>query len=72
MTQNGKPIPYLSKNASDSYLRINMRLGLGAGMGDRALFGGADLLSVFPQRAGLEIMLPGLPGAAALFQFRIR
>src|SRR5215470_11281423 len=47
-----------------SDVRVAMRLGLGARVGDGAVAGGADRLGVFPQRAGLEVV-PARPPALA-------
>src|SRR6266851_1502771 len=53
------------------HIRIHMRLGAGAGVGDGALLGVADGLRVFPQRARLVAGFARRPGAAALGQLGI-
>src|SRR5262249_5002490 len=50
----------------DSDIRVDMTLGFGAGMGDRALLGITHRHRVAPDRARLIIVLARLPGLAAL------
>jgi hypothetical protein len=45
-----------------SYVGIAVCLGLGAGMGNRALASWTDRLSVLPQSTRIEIVFAGLPG----------
>src|SRR5256885_233390 len=54
-----------------SDIRVDVGLGLAAGMGDGALLGVADRLRVFPQRARLEVVPPRRPGFAALGQLGV-
>src|SRR5262249_17386762 len=64
-----RPAPISNTRKSRSAVRIALFLACSAGMRDRAVEGGAHLLSVFPQIAGSEFRLARFPLTLAFGEF---
>src|SRR5690242_14137855 len=64
-----RPAPRSATRRRQSNVRIALFLGRAAGMGDRAVDGGAHLLGVFPQVTRAVVVFARLPLALALGQF---